>query len=247
MKKRRTPKVAKREEKRLKGKQKAKIPKAKAISPTDQMIYIRVLQSVITTLDPVPDRHLYLIQGSFGDIARYAGTTVNWIIKVANLICDPSSAGHIYTHTKGTSDYWYDKDRNPDWRQVDLGDPLVAGIYEFVTAATITISKISERQIHSLTSAGSESSAATFQQDLNLRDGVCVVSQNTSSLIASHLVPKRIGTEGAKEVVTRFVGAGAARGIHRFHSSLGILLTSTLDYLVDRYKVGFYHVTVRNL
>lgn len=192
-------------------------------------------------------RHLYLIQGTFDDIARLAGSTVNWIIKVANLICDPSGAGRIYTHTEGTPIYWYDKDRNPDWRQVALGDPLAAGIYEFVTTVPITISKISERQIHSLTSAGSVSNAATFHRDLNLRDGACVVTQNPTSLIASHLVPKRIGTEGAKDVVTRFVGAEAARDIHRFHPYLGILLTSTLDYLVNRYKLGFYHDTVRNL
>ena len=42
--------------------------------------------------------------------------------------------------------------------------------------------------------------------------------------------PETSSTNGAKEVVTRFVGAEA-----------------TLDYLVDRYKLGFYHDSVRNL
>ena len=125
-----------------------------------------------------------------------------------------------------------------------MGDPLVAGVYEFVTTVPITISKISERQIHSLTSAGSVSSAAAFCRDLNRRDVTCVVTQNSESLIASHLIPKRVGTEGAKEIVSRFVGAEAARGIHKFHPSLGILLTSTLDSPVDRFKLGFYHGAV---
>ena len=40
------------------------------------------------------------------------------------------------------------------------------------------------------------------------------------SLIASHLIPKRMGTDGAKEVVTRFVGAQAAIT----DSSIGVLL-----------------------
>ena len=40
--------------------------------------------------------------------------------------------GHIYTHTEGTPSYWYDTDRDADWRQVALGDALLPGIYEFV-------------------------------------------------------------------------------------------------------------------
>jgi hypothetical protein len=53
-----------------------------------------------------------------------------------------------------------------------------------------------------------------------------------------------MGTEGAKDVVTRFVGAQASIGIHRFSPDIGVLLVSTLDSLVDSYKLGFYHVTV---
>ena len=71
-----------------------------------------------------------------------------------------------------------------------------------------------------------------------------MLPHNLHSLIASHLVPKRLGTNGAKEVVTRFMGAEAARDIHRFHPCFGILLTSTLNNLVDRYKLGFYDATV---
>lgn len=67
------------------------------------------------------------------------------------------------------------------------------------------------------------------------------------SLIASHLIPKRMGTNGAEEVVRRFVGEQAAREVHRFHPAIGVLLVSTLDTLVDDHQLGFYHFTVRNV
>ena len=74
----------------------------------------------------------------------------------------------------------------------------------------ITLSRISERRDHSLTSICSVFSAATFRRDVGLRDGACVVTQEPVALIASHLVPKRVGNDGAKEVVSRFVGAREA-------------------------------------
>ena len=235
-----------------------KEPPAVAQSSDSEMIYIRVHRSVVVfpTTTSNPDiinqpssatGHLYLIEGSLGDIRRYAGTTVDWIIKVAHFICDPTGIGQVYTHIVGSSYHWLYRDRNSDWRPVVLGDPLLPGIYEFVTTRSITLSKISERETHSMTSIGSESSAATFRRHLDLRDDGCVVTRTYASLIPSHLIPKRMGTDGAKEVVTRFVGAQAARDIHIFHPSIGILLFSALDDLVDHYNLGFYHVTVRNL
>ena len=251
-----------------KGKQKAKASgstTSKAQSAhsninTDQMVYIRVLYSDIdnTTItnvpvDPSAPRHLYLIEGTLNDIARYAGETVDWIIKVSNLICDPSGAGHVYTHTKGTPSYCYNKDRDASWRQVALGDPLLAGIYEFVAndQRDITLSKFCGRHIHSLTSRGATAttSASTFRQNIDKRDVACVVTKSgtASSLTASHLVPKRVGDEGAKAIMERFVGVGESRDIHKFHPSLGVLLFKTLDALVDCNELGFYHETVRNL
>ena len=129
------------------------------------IIYIRVLLSVVippTMMDLFPStRHFYLIEGSMEEFERYAGTTVDWIIKVAHSICDPSGtltlAGQVYTHTVGIQYHW---------RQVVLGDPLLPGIYEFVTMHPITLSKISERDTHSMTSISSELSAATFRSHL---------------------------------------------------------------------------------
>ncbi|CAA7268420.1 unnamed protein product [Cyclocybe aegerita] len=223
----------------------------------DQNIYIRVRRSLLqpissTTINPPPSEtptagrssaYLYLIEGTIQDIGLYAGTTVDWVIKVAHLICAPFGAGQVYTHTTGTPQNWYNRDRGTDWRRVSLGDPLLPGIYEFETSSPIVLSRLSDRQSRSKTSRGSESSATAFRRDIQLRDGVCVVTGALSSFVASHLIPKRMGTDGAKTVVTEFVGAQAALGVHRFHPMIGILLLKTLDDRVDQYTLGFYHNT----
>ena len=66
-------------------------------------VYIRVRKANLQTLDPGQEStgHMYLIQGTFSDISRYAGTTVDWVIKIAHLMCDPLGAGQIFTHTSG--------------------------------------------------------------------------------------------------------------------------------------------------
>jgi len=235
-------------------------PASQSATTGSQTVYIRVRRSLVfpnpttpnpTIVNPPPSipqlsGHLYLIQGSIDDIRRYAGATVDWIIKVAHFICDPSGVGKVYTHRTGTPLYWYDRDRDADWLQVNLGDPLAPGIYEFVMTGPIELSKISEIQSRSVTSVGSESSSTTFRRHLELRDGGCVVTRAATSLIASHLIPKRMGTDGAKDVVTRFEGVIAALNVHRFHPETGVLLFSALDSLVHHYKLGFYHVVVSN-
>jgi hypothetical protein len=84
-----------------------------------QTLYIRVHQSLVfpnptfVNLPPsIPQLsgHLYLIQGSIDDIGQYTSATVDWIIKVAHFICDPSGIGEVYTHRMGTPLYWYDRD-----------------------------------------------------------------------------------------------------------------------------------------
>ena len=53
-----------------------------------------------------------------------------------------------------------------------------------------------------------DSSANTFRRDIELRYGTCVVTRNPVSLVASHLVPKHVGDEGAEAIMERFVGEG---------------------------------------
>ena len=134
-----------------------------------------------SNLPPSIPGYLYLIKGSLDEIRRYSGTTADWIIKIASSICDPFGEGQIYTHTTGALSDWYDRDRDSSWRQVGLGDPLLPGIYEFVTTAgnLITLSRISERKARSKTSRGSGSSATSFRRHLELRDDKrCVVTRN---------------------------------------------------------------------
>ena len=219
-------------------------------------VYIRVRQPMVLphpttpTNPPLPTSqwsppgHLYLIEGTFTDICRYAGTTVDWLIKIAHLICDPLGTGQVFTHTTGTASDWYASDRAASWRQVVNGDPLLPGIYEFEPASPIMLSKISERHKHSLTTPGSESSSSIFRTNITLRDTTCVVTRSTLSLVASHLIPKRMDSVGAREVVTQFAGAREANGIERYDARIGILLFSPLDGLVDHYRLGFYHVMV---
>ena len=89
--------------------------------------------------------HLYLIEGRLEDIRQFSGTTVDWVIRVAHLICDPLGTGQVFTHTTGTTSDWYASDRAASWRQVFPGDPLHSGIYEFESASPILLSEISDR------------------------------------------------------------------------------------------------------
>ena len=223
------------------------IAESSTIARGGQRIYIRVLRSLVmeTTTAPTsppPSNHLYLIEGSFEDIARFAGTTVDWIIKIAHLICSPSiqDAGQVYTHTTGTSLEWYSREREPSWRQVVLGDPLLPGIYEFHANFPIVISQLSARQSHSVITKDSEPNATRFRERLITRDGgVCVV---TSNLIASRLLPKRMGKEGVKAVMTTFAPLEPATD-DIYDPTLGLLLISGVDKRVDKYEVGFYRST----
>ena len=163
---------------------------------------LQIPTSPLTSQQSPPD-HLFLIEGRFTDISRYAGTTVDWIIKVAHLICDPSGSGHVFTHTTGTSSDWHTSDRTASWRQVINGDPLLSGIYEFEPASPIALSNISERNNHSLTTAGSQSSSSIFCRDITQRDAACVVTRSSNLLVASHLIPKRMGSDGTRNKVRR--------------------------------------------
>jgi hypothetical protein len=218
-----------------------------APTATAQFIYLRVHQSLVppvTLAGLPPTRHLYLLEGTFSDIGRYAGTTVDWIIKVAHLICNPRGTGRLYTHTTKTASDWYHLDRGSSWRQVFPGDPLVPGIYEFESTRTAPLSKIIMRDSHSVVDPGSQD-AVNFSKAIKLRDAdKCAISNSSMMLFTSHLIPKRIGSDGAKDIVERFSGARAAVGIDKFDPRIGLLLNTDMDSLVVHLHLGFYHVAV---
>jgi hypothetical protein len=204
--------------------------------------------AALQTISPgqLPSGHLYLIEGTLEEFTKFAGTTVDWILWIAHLLCDPLGIGHVFTHTTGTLLDWQTSDRNSTWRKVIHGDPLLPGIYEFESTHPIILSKISDRQSRSVTTRGSQSSASTFHTLTLQRDAACVVTRVSSpvALVASHLIPRCIGSDGVKAIVERFVSVTEATGTHEYDPRIGIMLLSGLNCSVDVYEVGFYHITV---
>ena len=133
---------------------------------------------------------------------------------------------------------WYGSDRAVSWRQVVNGDPLLPGIYEFEPTGPIELSKINERNNHSLTTAGSKFTSSTFRK-LITRPGLTdhslhlILFRNVWALMA----PVRFG-QGS------LVHTKPTTSIHTY-ARIEILLFSALGGLVDLYQLGFYHDMVR--
>ncbi|KIM43621.1 hypothetical protein M413DRAFT_434417 [Hebeloma cylindrosporum] len=115
--------------------------------------------------------HLYLIEGAYEDIKRYAGTTVDWGIWVADLLCDPLGAVQLYTHTTGSASDWLNLDRTSR----PAGDKWSMAISYFLESINssrpppILLSRISEREVPSVISWGPRSSFQSFRKHI-----VCV-------------------------------------------------------------------------
>jgi hypothetical protein len=142
-------------------------------------------------------------------------------------------------------DDWYNTDRDHTWQEVALGDLLLPNIYEFVTTHPITLSRISARTTRSVTTGGSQSqsNSSSLRRLLADRDASCVVTQD-SPFVASHLIPRRLGSDGVRDVMERFVGPAEADRVHLYDTQIGVSLCSNLDRWVDTFQAGFYHVTV---
>jgi hypothetical protein len=224
---------------------------------TRQGVYLRIARSFIHPFhppspnlptgllgnDPNAVGHLYLIVGSRQDISRYSGLSADWLAKIAKFICEPrQDGGQLYTHTTGTVDQWYDQDRTANWAVVAPGNVLEERIYEFVPSGPVLLTQYSDRHQSSRTQDAHLASSSTFRTQLQSRDAGCVVTRYNLSVIASHLIPKRMGAAGASSMVSRFAGPHAAAGIHEFDATIGIMLLSTLDSLSDMYLMGFYHL-----
>ena len=106
------------------------------------------------------------------------------------------------------------------------------------------LSTISGRKSRSLTTPGSESSAVNFRRLVTQRDAACVVARSSQPVVASRLIPKRIGSDGVKAIVERFVGIPETTGIRRYDPRIGITLLNNIGSWVDHHQAGFYHVTV---
>jgi hypothetical protein len=195
--------------------------------------------------------HLYLIKGSFEDITRFAGFSVDWVIKIAHLLCDPLGVGHVFTHTTGTAAEWYHFDRTATWQEVLFGAQLQPGIYEFVPTWPIILSKISLRQgCHSIPDPGFEPTAKAFCTLVVERDAGCVVHRCLRPVKASHLIPKRLGSSAIQDIMAQFaLGHADVAQVdyaHQFDPRIGVTLSNNLDEWVNQFDVGLYHTMVRH-
>ncbi|KAH9996768.1 hypothetical protein BJV77DRAFT_1085320 [Russula vinacea] len=185
---------------------------------------------------------MYLIEGTFSDIAQFAGTTVEWIIRVAHLLCDPLGNVHVFTHTTGSLSDWYSSDRTPSWQEVSHGDQLLPGIYKIETTRPIVISQICEQDKILVTTTESAFNATTFHDHLIKHDTICAVSGSEAPLKASHLIPRCIGSDRARDIVEQFANVTEATGIHDYDPRIGIMLFKGVGYWVGHFQVGFYHI-----
>ena len=229
-------------------------------APGPPRLYLRVSREFLNQLlaptedqpDPNPlppppgiGGHLFAIRQDIQDLRPFAGETVDWLIRVARLMFEPLGNSSLFTFTVNTVEWWMNRDMVPaQWRQVQLGELLRPTIYEFRpnNNAPITLSRISVRQSHSLTTNTSQPHADAFRETIRGRDTRCIIThaQFFDMVIASHLIPKRIGDVATRSVVQRFTGLDAA-DVTRFDPMLGILLAKQLDSLVDQYRLGFWH------
>lgn len=119
--------------------------------------------------------------------------------------------------------------------------------YQPEIAHVANLAKISSRHNQtSITSIRSQNRSRSFHDALERRDTKCVASGNalTPVLVATHLVPKRLGDVNTTEIFHSYVGdtLPASTPIDRFHPALGIYLCANIKSFVDRYLLGFWSV-----
>jgi hypothetical protein len=84
-------------------------------------------------------------------------------------------------------------------------------------------------------------------RDALRRDRACIVTQHIleSLLVASHLIPRRIGDAGVQSVLQRFTGPSTP--VDSYDPTIGVLLFTALDALTDGYELGFWNGPVSPL
>jgi len=225
-----------------------------------ETLYLRVnrkfllLLSAVTEDDPDPQPlpplpgtsgNLNVIIADLPDLHPFTGDTVDWVIKIARFIFEPLGTSSLYTFTTESLDWWLEREMEPSlWRQVMPGEQLQATIYEFCpdNDAFISLTRRSKRHIRSTTTNTSAPRASTFRNALQQRDQTCIITRHTmvDLLVASHLIPRRLGDLGVRSTVQRFTGSPII--VDRFDPAIGVFLLSTVDLLVDGYKLGFWNI-----
>jgi hypothetical protein len=204
-------------------------------------------QPSLQPVNPPPETqgNLYVITAELNDIQPFAGQTVDWLITVARLLFQPLGTSSLYTFTKGNVESWLDREMElSQWRRVQHGEQLRATIYEFLpnNNAFIALTKMSLRHARSVTTNASRDQANTFCDSLLRRDQSCVISGHPleASLVASHLIPRRLGDAGVQSAFERFVCTSTS--VTRYNPRIGILLFVGTDVIVDDFTAGFWYI-----
>jgi hypothetical protein len=223
------------------------------------MLYLRVNRKFLLLLPaatpdqpnpqasaPLPGTtgNLNVIIANLRQLRPFAGNTVDWLIKVARLMFEPLGTSSLYTFTTESLEWWLDREMEPStWRQVVHGEQLRATIYEFRpdNDALIALTRMSLRHTRSVTTNTSRPRATEFRNVLLRRHKTCIVSPHPleSLVIASHLIPRRLGDAGVQSAVQRFTGSSII--VDRYDPLVGVPLLATLDLLTDHYDMGFWN------
>jgi len=75
--------------------------------------------------------NLNIITAELPDLQKFAGNTVDWLLRVARFLLDPRGVGVLHTFQTGSLQYWLDQEMDHSWRQVGPGDILLPTIYEY--------------------------------------------------------------------------------------------------------------------
>ncbi|KAF9048270.1 hypothetical protein BDZ89DRAFT_1057849 [Hymenopellis radicata] len=168
-----------------------------------------------------------LLSGPLGDFLRYSRQEASkWLIDLAHDICDPASLVH--------------------WRPVANTDPLTASIYRYDLPVGITVglSKISQREGKSVTTA--TGNASTMAGRVRERDGRCWVSAARGPIVNSHICPKRMGDHIARIVYHTFTSLAPAPNLSIYDENFSLSLSLTLDTWFDTYEMGLRFVSLNN-
>jgi hypothetical protein len=133
------------------------------------------------------------------------------------------------------------KEPQQHWHPVANTDPLTASTYryELPIGLTVGLSKISQREGKSLTTANGHASAMANR--VKQRDGECWVTAMYDPLSNSHIhiCPKRMGDDHLGRIVVRtFTSLAPTPNLSFYDESFGLTWSVTLDAWFATYQMG---------
>jgi hypothetical protein len=185
--------------------------------------------------------NLNVIAGPLLDIQNFAGTSVDWLIRMAKLILDPRGAGVLYTFQTGTVQYWLNHEMTDSWRQVGAGEELVSTIYEYrrLDGQLMDLTRICDRHTDLV--------ALPTREELEFRDTFlaqhteCIISRASLDgiLAASHLIPACLGDDVVQYIFERFTGL--SNPVTKHHQSTAVPLNLFFNAFVTAFNLGFWN------